>query len=45
MAGWYFQEGCEFFFERIWQDANVADALKARLSAVGAWDIAQRLAG
>ncbi|MBN1346557.1 MAG: hypothetical protein JXQ73_27960 [Phycisphaerae bacterium] len=43
MAGWYFDDGCEFFFEHLWRDKSVATALEARLEASGAWQVGERL--
>jgi hypothetical protein len=45
MAGWYPEQGCEVFFELLWQDVIVAAALQARLESAGAWRVADALIG
>jgi hypothetical protein len=44
MAGWYAQYGCEAFNKQLWDDPRLADELKGRLQASGAWQIAAALA-
>jgi hypothetical protein len=45
MAGWYAEQGCEAFYTNLWNEAQVAAELEARLRASGAWQIAAGLAG
>jgi len=44
MAGWYAEGGCQFFYERMWEDPKIVSELEARLRDAGAWQIAQALA-
>ncbi len=43
MAGWYPDRGCEAFFEALWQDDALAEALRTRLEATGGWRVAESL--
>ncbi|MRG94739.1 hypothetical protein [Polyangium spumosum] len=43
MAGWYASKGCDEFYQALWKDAAVAEALRQRLDAAGAWDIVEAL--
>ena len=36
MAGWFSDRGYEGFFDAVWEDRGVAEALKRRLDASGA---------
>ena len=45
MAGWYSENGCEFFYQNLWNDAAVVQELESRLKASGAWRIAELIAG
>ena len=44
MAGWYAEFGCTAFYQKLWNDDNVAKHLRSRLEACGAWQVAQQLA-
>jgi len=43
MAGWYASQGCEAFYSGLWNEPQVATELQSRLTAIGAWRIAQEL--
>jgi hypothetical protein len=40
MAKWYAGDGCDRFYEQLWEDPALQAALKRRLEAIGAWDVA-----
>ena len=44
MAGWHSEGGCEFFYEKLWNDAAIVRELESRLRAAGAWRIAEGIA-
>ena len=44
MAGWYAEDGCQFFYERMWEDPEIVSELEARLRDAGAWQVAEALA-
>lgn len=44
MAGWYAEFGCQAFYEEVWRDERIAEELTARLTACGAWRVAEALA-
>lgn len=43
MAGWNADDGCQFFYERLWQCEPVRAALERRLHAIAAWPILESL--
>lgn len=43
MAGWHAENGCENFYNQMWQDPRVVHELKTRLSQGTAWHIVQLL--
>jgi hypothetical protein len=45
MAGWYAEQGSEFFYSNLWRDAGVVNQLESRLRSSGAWQIGETLAG
>jgi hypothetical protein len=45
MAGWYAEQGCEFFYSNLWRDPGVVNHLESRLRSSGAWQIGETLAG
>lgn len=44
MAGWFAQFGCETFYHKLWLDPPIAEEMKTRLMACGAWRVAEELA-
>lgn len=44
MAGWYADDGCDEFFQKIWRDDKIAAQLQQRLTANGTWGILESLA-
>ena len=43
MAGWYAEYGSETFFRKLWLDASAVAELQPRLTACGAWRVAETL--
>jgi len=43
MAGYYAELNCEAFYSELWSDERIAQALKSRLVACGAWRVAEML--
>ena len=44
MAGWHSEHGCDDFYRSLWDDESVANEIRSRLQATGAWRIAEMLA-
>jgi hypothetical protein len=44
MAGWYAEQGCEYFYRALWRDSELVAELKTRLEFCGAWRVAEALA-
>ena len=43
MAGWYAEYGSDAFFRKLWLDAPAVTELQTRLTACGAWRVAEAL--
>ncbi len=44
MAGWFAPLGCDTFYRKLWLDPRIAEEMKTRLAACGAWRVAEALA-
>lgn len=43
LAKWYADHGADDFYRAVWRDQNVAEQLRSRLEATGAWAVAEAL--
>jgi hypothetical protein len=43
MAGWYAEHGCDDFYQELWREPQVAEALENRLRDAGAWQTVESL--
>ncbi|MBI5534961.1 MAG: hypothetical protein HY898_19695 [Deltaproteobacteria bacterium] len=44
VAGWYADRGLDEFYQRLWNDDSIAQALRGELQNSGAWSVAESIA-